>query len=30
MHSCISDIKAWATANKINLSDNEKEFVLVT
>ena len=30
MHSCISDIKAWATANMLKLNDNKTELMLVT
>ena len=28
--SCISDVKAWATANMLNLNDNKTELMLVT
>ena len=28
MQSCIGDVKAWATANMINLSDNKTKFML--
>ena len=30
MQSCISDVKAWATANMLKLNDNKKELMLVT
>ena len=30
MHSCIGDVKAWATANMHKLNDNKTEFMLVT
>ena len=30
MHSCISDVKAWATANMLKLNDYITEFMLVT
>ena len=30
MQSCISDVKAWATANMLRLNDNKTELVLVT
>ena len=30
MQSCICDIKAWATANMLNLNDNKTELMLVT
>ena len=30
MQSCISDIKAWATANMLKLNDNKTELMLVT
>ena len=30
MQSCISDIKAWATANMLRLDDNQTELMLVT
>ena len=30
MHSCISDVKAWATANMIKLNDDKTELMLVT
>ena len=30
MQSCISDVKAWATANKLKLNDNKTELMLVT
>ena len=30
MLSCISDVKAWATANMLRLNDNKKELMLVT
>ena len=30
MQSCISDVKAWATANMLNLNDNKTELMLVT
>ena len=30
MQSCISDVKAWATANMLKLNDNKSELVLVT
>ena len=30
MQSCISDVKAWATANMLKLNDNETELMLVT
>ena len=30
MQSCISDIKAWATANMLRLNDNKTDFMLVT
>ena len=30
MQSCISDFKAWATANKLKLNDNKTEFMLFT
>ena len=29
MQSCISDVKAWATANMLKHSDNKMEFMLV-
>ena len=29
MQSCISDVKAWATANMIKLNDNKTEHMLV-
>ena len=30
MQSCISDVKAWATANMLNLNDSKTELMLVT
>ena len=30
MQSCISDVKAWATANMLKLNDNNTELMLVT
>ena len=30
MKSCISDVKAWATANMLRLNDNKTELMLVT
>ena len=30
MQSCISDVKAWATANMIKLNDNKTELMLFT
>ena len=30
MQSCISDVKAWATANILKLNDNNTELMLVT
>ena len=30
MQSCISDVKAWATANMLKLDDNKTELMLVT
>ena len=30
MQSCISDVKAWATANMLNLNDSKTELVFVT
>ena len=30
MQSCIGDVKAWATANMLNLNDNKTELMLVT
>ena len=30
MQSCISDVKAWATANMLKLDDNKAELMLVT
>ena len=30
MQSCISDVKAWATANMLELNDNKTELMLVT
>ena len=30
MHSCIGDVKAWATANMLRLNDNKTELMLVT
>ena len=30
MQSCISDVKAWATANMLKLNDNKTEVMLVT
>ena len=30
MQSCISDVKAWETANKLKLNDNKRELMLVT
>ena len=30
MQSCMSDVKAWATANMLKLNDNKKELMLVT
>ena len=30
MQSCIGDVKAWATANMLKLSDNKAELMLVT
>ena len=30
MQSCISDVKAWATANMLKLNDNKTEHMLVT
>ena len=30
MQSCISDVKAWATANMLKLNDNKTEFMLFT
>ena len=29
IHSCISDVKAWATANMLKLNDNKTELMLV-
>ena len=29
MQSCISDVKAWATANMLKLNDNKTELMLV-
>ena len=29
MQSCISDVKAWTTANKLKLNDNKTELMLV-
>ena len=30
IESCISDVKAWATANMLKLNDSKKELMLVT
>ena len=30
IQSCISDVKAWATANMLKLNDNKTELMLVT
>ena len=30
MQSCMSDVKAWATANMLKLNDNKTELMLVT
>ena len=30
MHSCICEVKAWATANMLKLNDYRTEFMLVT
>ena len=30
MQSCISNVKAWATANMLKLNDNKTELMLVT
>ena len=30
MHSCISDVKAWVTANMLKLNDNKTKLMLVT
>ena len=30
MQSCISDVKAWATANMLKLNDNKTELMLIT
>ena len=30
MQSCISDVKAWATANMLKLNDKKTELMLVT
>ena len=30
MQSCISDVKAWATANMLKLNDNKTKLTLVT
>ena len=30
MQSCISDVKAWATAHMLKLNDNKTELILVT
>ena len=30
MQSCISDVKAWATANMLKLNDNKTDLILVT
>ena len=30
MQSCISDVKAWATANMLKLNDDKTELMLVT
>ena len=30
IQSCISDVKAWATANMLKLNDNKTEIMLVT
>ena len=30
MQSCISDVKAWATANMLKLNDNKTELMLFT
>ena len=30
MQSCISDVKAWATAKMLKLNDNKTELMLVT
>ena len=30
MQSCISDVKAWATANMLKLNDNKTELMIVT
>ena len=30
MQSCISDVKAWATANRLKLNDNKTKLMLVT
>ena len=30
MHSCISDVKAWANVNMLKLNDNKTELMLVT
>ena len=29
MQSCISDVKAWATANMLKINDNKTELMLV-
>ena len=30
MQSCISDVKAWATANMLKFNDNKTKLILVT
>ena len=30
MQSCMSDVKAWATANMLRLNDNKTELMIVT
>ena len=30
MQSCISDVRAWATAKMLKLNDNKTELMLVT
>ena len=30
MQSCVSDVKAWATANMLELDDSKTELMLVT
>ena len=30
MQSCLSDVKAWATANMVKLNDSKTELMLVT